>query len=90
MVIVYNRVDGCCARFLNGAKVWVGDGNPEHWKSCGTLFYRDRKFVYSVSCEGATGTYVRITQDNNYLQLAEVQVIGKEQFEISPFSNMYS
>ena len=77
MVIVYNRQDGCCTRFINGAKVWVGDGNPRHWHQCGTIFYRDRKSVYPVSCEGATGTYVRITQPRNYLQLAEVQVFGK-------------
>ena len=76
MVIVYNRQDGCCARHLNGAKVWVGDGNPKHWRQCGTIFFNAKKSVYPVSCEGQSGTYVRITQARNYLQLSEVQVFG--------------
>ena len=82
-MLVYSRQDGGGATtgYINGAKVWVGDGNPKHWHLCGTIFYRDKKSVYPVSCEGTSGTYVRITNKKGYLQLSEVQVFGKYKLE---------
>ena len=33
--------------------------------------------VYPVNCDGHSGRKVYVVQDNNYLQVAEVQVYGK-------------
>ena len=46
---------------------------------CGYIIWVPSKKVYPVSCNGAKGDSVRIVQDYDYLQLAEVQVFGKQQ-----------
>ena len=34
------------------------------------------KSVYRVNCHGATGNMVKVTQDDEYLVLCEVEVLG--------------
>lgn len=44
---------------------------------CGKISYRPTQAYYVVPCQGVRADYVKITLANDYLQLAEVQVIGK-------------
>ena len=71
LVLIYNRLDNCCQTRINGAKVYAGS------ESCGFVRWVKNRHVYAVSCNGAKANYVKITLENEYLQLAEVQVFGK-------------
>ena len=46
-------------------------------KLCGRIVYVPRLKYYTVTCDGAEGSVVKITNEHNYLSLAEVQVFGK-------------
>ena len=72
LVVVYNRMD-CCQNRINGAIVWAGK------QKCGTINYRKNINSYFINCGGALADTVRITLDNEYLSLAEVQVFGGAQ-----------
>jgi hypothetical protein len=45
-------------------------------KLCGTVHWNPDQNVFPVSCGGRKGQFVKITQKNDYLTLAEVQVFG--------------
>lgn len=70
LILVHNRMDKCCDRWIHGAKVLL-DG-----KSCGTIKYVRNMKVYPITCEGRKGQVVRIEQKNRKLSLAEVQVFA--------------
>jgi len=65
---ITNRGD-CCRDRINGAKVYVGD------ELCGEIEYSGITNTYSMKC-GMVGNFVRIVNDNSYLTLCEVQVMG--------------
>ena len=44
---------------------------------CGTVEYVAGKTVYVVECADQTGSVVKVTQQNNYLTLCEVEVLGE-------------
>ena len=69
LVLVHNRWDMGHKR-LNGAVVWL----DKH--KCGKIDYAEGIAVYPINCGGKKGRIVKITQDKNYLTLAEVQVFG--------------
>ena len=46
-------------------------------EECGSVTYKEGVSVYSVDCGGVQGSVVKITQENNYLTLCEVQVLGE-------------
>ena len=70
LVVIYNRVDGCCASRINGAEVYAGT------HKCGTIRYIPGHGVYNVDCGGVQADFVKIVQTNDILNLAEVQVFG--------------
>ena len=43
---------------------------------CGDVKWEADKSVYRVKCHGATGNMVKVTQDDEYLVLCEVEVLG--------------
>eukprot|EP00116_Pleurobrachia_bachei_P000230 sb/3460492/ len=65
---ITNRGD-CCRDRIDGAKVYVGD------ELCGTIEYSGLKNTYTLDC-GMVGSFVRIVNDNSYLTLCEVRVMG--------------
>ena len=71
LVLIYNRLDGCCESRINGAQVYAGTNK------CGFVRWVKGRHVYAVSCSGSTADHVTVTLENEYLQLAEVQVFGK-------------
>ena len=46
-------------------------------QECGSVTYTEGVSVYSVDCGGVQGSVIKITQENNYLTLCEVQVLGE-------------
>lgn len=70
LVVIYNRVDGCCASRINGAEVYAGT------HKCGTIRYISGHGVYNVDCGGVQSDFVKVVQTNDILNLAEVQVFG--------------
>jgi hypothetical protein len=70
LVVVYNRVDAGREE-INGALVYAGK------KKCGKISYIRGRNAYTIPCQGASASYVKITTVNHYIQLAEVQVYGK-------------
>lgn len=71
MVVVYNRVDKCCTKTLNGAQVFADKTN------CGTIKVVDGQSMYPMTCNGVKARYVMVKHTGKqYLQLAEVQVFG--------------
>lgn len=72
LVVVYNRVD-CCQNRINGVTVWAGK------EKCGTISYRKSKKAYFINCNGIVASTVRLTKNNDYLSLAEVEVFGGAQ-----------
>ena len=51
-------------------QVYVGD------VFCGQVVYEAGKDIYEVECGDAVGKAVKVVQNNQYLTLCEVQVIG--------------
>ena len=45
---------------------------------CGRIVYIPKRRFYTINCNGHKGNVVKIVQEHNYLQLAEVQVFGKD------------
>jgi len=70
-VVVHNRLD-CCSDRIGGAQVWLLTGDD--YELCGTIAYEEGVSKISVEC-GMSGTAVKITNDNSYLTLCEVQVV---------------
>jgi len=68
-VVIYNRLD-CCQQRIDGAKVYVGD------VECGEVAYVANVSKYRVQCNGAVGSDVKITLNDEYLTLCEVEVFG--------------
>jgi len=73
-VVIYNRLD-CCSDRIDGAKVWIGSGDD--WTECGTI-NSNGAAVISTPCN-AQGDKIKVTNNNNYLTLCEVQVITYEE-----------
>jgi len=71
---IHNRLD-CCSNRINGAKVWVGRGSE--WELCGDVNY-DGSSVFVIACN-KYGDGVKITNDNSYLTLCEVEVLVPEE-----------
>merc|ERR1712176_1444872 len=69
-VVIHNRID-CCRDRIDGVQVFLDD------MLCGTVEYVAGKNVYVVECADQTGSVVKVTQQNNYLTLCEVEVLGK-------------
>ena len=44
---------------------------------CGSVEYEAEKNVYVVDCADRVGSVVKITQENNFLTLCEVEVLGR-------------
>ena len=53
--------------------MWVGRGSE--WELCGDVNY-DGSSVFVIACN-KYGDGVKITNDNSYLTLCEVEVLGK-------------
>ena len=73
LVVIYNRWDGGREE-INGASVYAGN------RKCGKISYVRGRNVYTIPCQGVSASYVKITTVNHYLQLAEVQVFGEQDF----------
>ena len=50
---------------------------------CGEVKWEAEKSVYRVNCHGATGNMVKVTQDDEYLVLCEVEVLGIKLIKLS-------
>jgi len=74
-VIVHNRMD-CCQDRIDLAQVWLKRG--DEYVLCGTIEYDESVSVYSIEC-GQWGSEVKITNDNSWLTLCEVEVIVMEE-----------
>ena len=48
---------------------------------CGEVKWLHGKTVYRVKCYEASGSMVKVTQDDEYLALCEVEVLG-ERFNV--------
>jgi len=71
LVVVYNRVDKCCAKRIHHAEVYAGK------KKCGVIIYVPGVDMYAIACNGAKASSVSVKHKGpQYLQLAEVQVFG--------------
>mgnify|MGYP006957714954 CR=1 FL=1 len=44
---------------------------------CGAVKWETDKAVYRVNCFGTTGNTVKVAQDDEFLALCEVEVLGK-------------
>ena len=44
---------------------------------CGEVKWLHGKTVYRVRCYGASGSMVKVTQDDEYLAFCEVEVLGE-------------
>ena len=75
LVVVYNRMD-TDREEINGAKVYAGK------KYCGKISYIRGRNVYTIPCQGASASFVKITTVNHYINVAEVQVYGKYTFHL--------
>lgn len=71
-VIVHNRLD-CCSNRIDGAQVWIETSGD--YELCGTISYEAGVSVIPIEC-GMSGTGIKITNDNSYLTLCEVQVVA--------------
>ena len=67
-VRIWNRTD-CCAKRINGARVYAGP------RLCGVVRFRGKRFQ-DVHCRGKVARHVIIRQPHNYLTLCEVEVYG--------------
>ncbi|XP_063693608.1 uncharacterized protein LOC134825361 [Bolinopsis microptera] len=80
-VVIYNRVD-CCQPRLDGVQVYVGK------TLCGAVKWETDKTVYRVSCFGTAGNTVKVAQDDEFLALCEVEVLGKPSVKRGQFINV--
>lgn len=70
LVVVFNRIDHCCAARIHGATVYAGA------KKCGTINYIRGRSIYYFPCGGAEAKFVKLVSEREYLTLVEVQVWG--------------
>merc|ERR1712176_328691 len=77
-VVVHSRLDGCCYRGINGAKVWLEDSSGKR-TLCDTISYDHVKTpIIVVPCRGPASK-VTITQENGILSMCEVEVLVVEE-----------
>merc|ERR1719210_3241581 len=76
-VVIHNRLDGCCYRKIDGAKVWLEDASGER-ELCDTISYHVATPIIVVPC-GGKASKVRITQENDVLTMCEVEVLVVEE-----------
>ena len=69
VVRIWNRTD-CCAKRINGAKVYAGG------RLCGVVKYNGKR-AQNIHCRGKVARHVIIRQPHNYLTLCEVEVFGR-------------
>ena len=78
-IVIYNRLDGFQDRFQN-ANVTVSDTSDmlQNKKLCAHISaITTPNNIQTFACaDDIIGRFVRITNDNNYLHLCEVEVIG--------------
>merc|ERR1712176_308003 len=77
-VVVHSRLDGCCYRGINGAKVWLEDSSGKR-TLCDTISYDHVKTPIIVVPCGGPASKVTITQENGILSMCEVEVLVVEE-----------
>jgi hypothetical protein len=70
LVLVEVRQDRCCSGRGQGMKVYAGK------KFCGKINFVKNQDTYPINCEGTRARVIKLVNNREYLEVAEVQVYG--------------
>ena len=70
LVLVHIRQDRCCSGRSQGMKVYAGK------KLCGHVNFVKNQDTYPINCQGSKARVIKLVNNREYLELAEVQVYG--------------